>query len=220
MTGLCHFVTGSLDLADQHLELAEQIGEQVRDSALARSENLDPWIPSMRVSAPAIRSAVAVLKEDGPTATIHLDRARDRARSTPNEQVLAEHFAAWGDAVGGDPAAALQHASSAVELGGRMGDSFYVPMSRVIVGWARAMLGDEDGIEVARSSYAECATMGLRFQATVHLLLCAEACAQHGLVEEGRALVLESRAMAEATGERTLGPRLERVAETLLTAGA
>jgi hypothetical protein len=50
----------------------------------------------------------------------------------------------------------------------------------------------------------------------VHLLLCAEACAHHGQLEHARALVLESRSMAQLTGEKTVNHRLEQVAGQIL----
>jgi hypothetical protein len=107
-------------------------------------------------------------------------------------------------------------AAAARELGVRLGDTFYLPMARVMLGWARAMLGEESGAEEARSAYDACAAIGLRFQASVHLLLCAEAHARHGHLEEARALARKSHAMADLSGERTLGKRLETLARTLL----
>jgi hypothetical protein len=50
----------------------------------------------------------------------------------------------------------------------------------------------------------------------VHLLLCAEASARHGQLDEARALVLKSRSMAQLTGEKTVNHRLEQVADQIL----
>ena len=122
----------------------------------------------------------AVLVEDWAGAEAHLNRARDRARSDPNELVVVEHFAGWEAAVRGDAGTAMHHASAALELGQQLGDTPYLRLSRIVVGWATAMNGDERGADTARAAYAECKALSLRFLSPVHLLLCAEACAHHG----------------------------------------
>jgi hypothetical protein len=158
----------------------------------------------------------AVLVEDWAGAEAHLNRARDRARSDPNELVVVEHFAGWEAAVRGDAGTAMLHASAALELGRQLGDTPYLPLSRIVVGWATAMDGDERGADTARAAYAECEALSLRFLSVVHLLLCAEAWAHHGQLEHARALVLESRSMAQLTGEKTVNHRLEQVAGQIL----
>jgi DNA-binding SARP family transcriptional activator len=213
VAAICCFVTGRFESADQQFALSEEIGEQVRERT---SDNPDPWLAVTRVSTPTLRSANAVLVEDWAGAEAHLNRARDRARSAPNELVLVEHFAGWGAAVRGDAGTALQHASAALELGQQLGETVYLPMSRIVVGWATAMSGDEKGVGVARAAYAECEALSLRFQSAVHLLLCAEASAWHGQLDDARALVLGSRSMAQLTGEKTVNHRLEQVAGQIL----
>ncbi len=56
----------------------------------------------------------------------------------------------------GDAATALHHASASLELGPELGDSFILPMSRIVVGRATAMNGDAKGVEMALSAYSEC----------------------------------------------------------------
>jgi hypothetical protein len=107
----------------------------------------------------------------------------------------------------------LERASAALELAQRLGDTFYRPMSQIVFGWASAMLGDAGGVAVAKASCAECEAIGLRFQVTVHLMLCAEAHFRHGALTEGRAMVAESRSMAKLTGETIVNDRLELLAE-------
>jgi DNA-binding SARP family transcriptional activator len=213
VAAICHFATGRFESADQQFGLSEEIAEQVRQRTL---DNPDPWLVSLRVSTPTLRSANAVLVEDWAGAAAHLNRARDRARASPNELVVVEHFAGWGAAVRGDAGTALHHASAALELGQQLGDTPYLPLSRIVVGWATAMNGDEKGAGMARAAYAECEALSLRFLSTVHLLLCAEASARHGRLDDARALVLESRSMAQLTGERTVNHRLEKVAGQIL----
>jgi len=118
--------------------------------------------------------------------------------------------------VRGDAGTALHHASAALELGQQLGHTAYLPLSRIVLGWATAMKGDEKGAGMARAAYAECEALSLRFQSAVHLLLCAEASARHGQLDEARALVLKSRAMAQRTGERTVNKRLQQIAEQIL----
>ena len=127
-----------------------------------------------------------------------------------------EHFAGWEAAVRGDAGTAMHHASAALELGQQLGDTPYLRLSRIVVGWATAMDGDERGADTARAAYAECKALSLRFLSPVHLLLCAEACAHHGHLQDARALVLESRSMAQLTGEKTVNHRLERVAAEII----
>ena len=213
VAAICHFATGRFESADQQFGLSEEIAEQVRQRTL---DNPDPWLVSLRVSTPTLRSANAVLLEDWAGAAAHLNRARDRARASPNELVVVEHFAGWGAAVRGDAGTALHHASAALKLGQQLGDTAYLPLSRIVLGWATAMNGDEKGAGMARAAYAECEALSLRFQSAVHLLLCAEASARHGQLEDALALVLESRSMAQLTGERTVNRRLEQVALQIL----
>jgi hypothetical protein len=97
-----------------------------------------------------------------------------------------------------------------------VGDTAYLPLSRIVVGWATAMDGDDTGAAMARAAYAECKALSLRFLAPVHLLLCAEACAHHSNLQDARTLVLESRSMAQLTGDRTVNNRLEQVAARIL----
>jgi DNA-binding SARP family transcriptional activator len=213
MTAICYFLTGRFETADQQFALSEEIGDQVRERI---SDNPDPWLAVTRVSTPTLRSANAVLVEDWAGAEAHLNRARDRAGASPNDLVLVEHFAGWGAAVRGDAGTAFRHATAALELGQQLGDTVYLPMSRIVLGWATAMSGDEKGVGVARAAYAECEALSLRFQSAVHLLLCAEASARHGRLDDARAQVLRSRSMAQLTGERTVNHRLEQVAGQVL----
>jgi DNA-binding SARP family transcriptional activator len=207
------FATGEFESAEQRFALSEERADQVRRRT---PDNPDPWLAVIRVSTPTLRSANAVLVEDWAGAEDHLNRARDRAGSSPDKLVVVEHFAGWEAAVRGDAGTALQHASAAVELGQQLGDTVYQPMSRIVAAWASAMNGDETGAREARVAYAECKAISLRFQSAVHLSLCAEACAHHGQLEDARALVHESRATAQLTGERTLNHRLEQVADRIL----
>ena len=213
VAAICHFATGRFESADQQFGRSEELAEQVRQRTL---DTPDPWLVPLRVSTPTMRSMNAVLVEDWGGAEAHLNRARDRARSDPNELVVVEHFAGWEAAVRGDAGSAMHHASAALELGRQLGDTPYLPLSRIVVGWATAMDGDERGADTARAAYAECKALSLRFLSVVHLLLCAEACAHHGQLEHARALVLESRSMAQLTGERTVNHRLEQVARQIL----
>ena len=158
----------------------------------------------------------AVLVEDWTGAETHLNRARDRAQSDPNEMVVVEHFAGWEAAVRGDAGTAMHHASAALTLGRQLGDTPYLRLSQIVGGWATAMNGDERGSDTARKAYAECKALSLRFLSPVHLLLCAEACARHGQLDDARALVRESRSMAQLTGEKTVNSRLEQVACQIL----
>ena len=213
VAAICHFATGRFESADQQFGRSEELAEQVRQRTL---DTPDPWLVPLRVSTPTMRSMNAVLVGDWAGAEAHLNRARHRARSDPNELVVVEHFAGWEAAVRGDAGSAMHHASAALELGGQLGDTPYLPLSRIVVGWATAMDGDEKGADTARAAYAECKALSLRFLAVVHLLLCAEACAHHGQLRHARALVLESRSMAQRTGERTVNQRLEQVARQIL----
>lgn len=213
IAAICLFVTGEFESAEQQFALSEERADQVWGRT---PDNPDPWLAVNRVSTPTLRSANAVLVEDWAGAEDHLNRARDRAGSSPDKLVVVEHFAGWGAAVRGDAGTALRHASAAVELGQRLGDTVYQPMSRIVAGWASAMNGDEAGAREARAAYAECKAISLRFQSAVHLLLCAEACAHHGQLEDAKALVQESRSTAQLTGERTLNHRLEQVADRIL----
>jgi DNA-binding SARP family transcriptional activator/tetratricopeptide (TPR) repeat protein len=213
VAAICHFATGRFESADQQFGRSEELAEQVRQRSL---DTADPWLVPLRVSTPTMRSMNAVLVEDWSGAEAHLNRARDRARSDPNELVVVEHFAGWEAAVRGDAVTAMHHASAALELGQQLGDTPYLRLSRIVVGWATAIEGDERGADTARVAYAECKALSLRFLAAVHLLLCAEACAHHGNLQDARALVLESRSMAQLTGEKTVNNRLERVARQIL----
>ena len=213
VAAICHFATGDFATADQQFDRSEELAEQVRTQTL---DNPDPWLVSLRVSTPTMRSMNAVLVEDWAGAETHLTRARDRARSDPNELVVVEHFAGWEAAVRGDADTAMRHASAALELGQQLGDTPYLRLSRIVVGWATAMEGDESGADTARAAYAECQALSLQFLAVVHLLLCAEASARHGRLDEARALVRESRSMAQLTGEKTVNHRLEQVACQIL----
>jgi hypothetical protein len=130
--------------------------------------------------------------------------------------VVVEHFAGWEAAVRGDADTARHHASAALELGQQLGDTPYLRLSRIVVGWAAAMNGEAKGADAARAAYAECKALSLRFLSPVHLLLCAEACAHHSHLQDARALVLESRSMAQLTGEKTVNRRLEQVARQIL----
>jgi DNA-binding SARP family transcriptional activator len=213
IASICLFVTGKFDSAEQHFELVEALGERSWERAV---DDPDPWLATIRVSAPTLRSANAVLVEDWVGAEIHLKRARDRAGFSAHELVLVEHFAGWEAAIRGYPVAALHHGTLCLEHGQHLGDSYYLPMSRIVVGWAMAMSGDEAGAAQARAAYDECKALSLRFQSAVHLLLCAEACAHHGQLEVAREMALESRAMARLTGERTVNQRLAQVAAHIL----
>jgi DNA-binding SARP family transcriptional activator/tetratricopeptide (TPR) repeat protein len=213
VAAICHFATGRFESADQQFGRSEELAEQVRQRTL---DPPDPWLVPLRVSTPTLRSMNAVLVEDWAGAEAHLNRARDRARSDPNELVVVEHFAGWEAAVRGDAGTAMHHASAALELGQQLGDTAYLPLSRIVVGWATAMDGDERGADTARAAYAECKALSLRFLSPVHLLLCAEACAHHSHLQDARALVLESRSMAQLTGEKTVNHRLEQVARQIL----
>jgi hypothetical protein len=213
VAGLGSFVTGGFELADQRFGLAEEVAEHARPQT---PDDPDPWLGAIRVSVPALRCANAMLAEDWAGAEAHLDRAREQAGASANELVIVEHFAAWGAALRGDAGTAMHHASAALELGQQLGDSFYLPMSRILVGWATAMNGDAKGVGVALAAYSECKAISLRLHAVVHLMLCAEASARHGQLDEARALVQESRSMARLTGERTVNDRLEQVAGQIL----
>jgi hypothetical protein len=211
--GLSCFVVGDFGSADENLGEAERLGIRARH---AGPDKPAPWVASMVVSAPTIRAAAATLVGDRDRASEHLERARGRAAGSVPEQVLVGYFSAWMAAQDGEPGDALEAARVAEELGRRLGDTFYVPMSRVMLGWAVALLGDEDGVAVARDAYAQCAVMGLRFQASVHLLLCAEAHAHHGQLEQARTLARESQSMSQLHGERTLSARLVQLSDRLL----
>jgi DNA-binding SARP family transcriptional activator len=213
VAAICHFATGRFESADQLFCRSEELAEQVRHRTL---DNHDPWLVPLRVSTPTMRSMNAVLVEDWAGAESHLSRARDRARSDPNELVVVEHFAGWEAAVRGDASTATHHASAALELGQQLGDTPYLRLSRIVIGWATAMNGDERGADTARAAYDECKALSLRFLSPVHLLLCAEACAHHSRLQDARALVLESRTMAQLTGEKTVNRRLEQVARQIL----
>jgi DNA-binding SARP family transcriptional activator len=213
VAAICHFATGNFATADQQFSCSEELAEQVRHRTLA---NHDPWLVPLGVSTPTMRSMNAVLVEDWAGAEAHLGRARDRARSDPNELVVVEHFAGWEAAVRGDADTARHHASAALELGQQLGDTPYLRLSRIVVGWAAAMNGEAKGAGAARAAYAECKALSLRFLSPVHLLLCAEASAHHSHLQDARALVLESRSMAQLTGENTVNRRLELVARQIL----
>ena len=213
VAAICYFATGRVESADRQFGRSEELAEQVRQRTL---DHPDPWLVPLRVSTPTLRSLNAVLVEDWAAADAHLERARDRAGSDPNELVVVEHFAGWEAAVRGDAGTAKHHASAALELGRQLGDTPYLRLSRIVVGWASAMDDDERGADTARAAYAECKALSLRFLSPVHLLLCAEACAHHGQLDDARDLVLESKAMAQLTGERTVNRRLERVATQIL----
>jgi DNA-binding SARP family transcriptional activator len=213
VAAICHFATGRFESAEQQFGRSEELAVQVRQRTL---DTPDPWLVPLRVSTPTLRSLNAVLAEDWAGAETHLDRARDRAGSDPNELVVVEHFAGWEAAVRGDAGTAMHHASAALELARQLGDSPYLRLSRIVVGWATAMNGDDRGADTARAAYAECKALSLRFLSPVHLLLCAEACARHGQLDDARALVLESRSMAKLTGEKTVNHRLEQVACQIL----
>jgi hypothetical protein len=213
VAAICHFATGRFESADQQFGCSEELAERVRQRSL---DNHDPWLVPLRVSTPTMWSMNAVLVEDWAGAETHLNRARDRARSDPNELVVVEHFAGWEAAVRDDADTAMHHASVALEFGQRLGDTPYLRLSRIVVGWAAAMNGDERGPDMARAAYAECKALSLRFLSPVHLLLCAEACAHHSRLKDARALVLESRSMAQLTGEKTVNHRLEHVAGQIL----
>ncbi|MFL6135446.1 MAG: BTAD domain-containing putative transcriptional regulator [Nocardioidaceae bacterium] len=213
VAAICHFATGRFESADQQFCVSEELAEQVRQRTV---DTPDPWLVPLRVSTPTMRSMNAVLLEDRVGAEAHLTRARGRAKSDPNELVVVEHFAGWEAAVRGDAGTAMRHASAALALGQQLGDTPYLRLSRIVVGWAAAMDGDETGADTAHAAYAECKALSLRFLSVVHLLLCAEACAHHGHLEDARALVLESRSMAQLTGEKTINHRLEQVARQIL----
>ena len=80
VAAICHFATGRFESAEQQFALSEEIAEHVRQRTL---DNPDPWLASLRVSTPTLRSANAVLVEDWAGAAAHLNRARDRARASP-----------------------------------------------------------------------------------------------------------------------------------------
>jgi len=213
VAAICHFATGRFESADQQFGRSEELAEQTRQQPL---DTPDPWLVPLRVSTPTLRSMNAALAEDWATAEAHLNRARDRARSDPNELVVVEHFAGWEAAVRGDTGTAMHHASAALELGQQLGNTPYLPLSRIVAGWAAAMDGDESGADSACAAYAQCKALSLRFLSPVHLLLCAEAYAHHSHLQDARTLVLESRSMARLTGEKTLNHRLQQVGAQII----
>ena len=149
-----------------------------------------------------------MVAENWAAADEHVARARALAGTSPNELVLVEYHSAWRAAQEGDAVLARERAMATLALTGKLGESFYAPMSRVILGWATAMMGDAASVRIAEEGCAACAAIGMRFQETVHLMLCAEAHAQHGDHHAARAFVLRSRASAVSLHERTIGRRL------------
>jgi hypothetical protein len=208
VAGLACFVLGRLEPAERHLALADEL------SAVLPGEQ-PPWILTTLVASPATRSGIAVLRSDWVTAAEHLARARTRAGELTSELVLVEYYAAWDAAQRGQPQLAVQHASRCEKLGEQLGDSYWGPMSRVLLGWGRSMLGDARGVQVIKDAYAHCEAVGLRFHAIVHLMLCAEAHARHGAMDQARAFLRDSRAALVDHEDELLGPRLKRVANDL-----
>ena len=202
--GLCHFIMGHLELADENLALAETLERRGIDG----TELLEPWVVNMVVSAPTIRAGAAVVAENWAVADAHVARARTRAGTSPNELIIVEYHSAWRAAQQGDARAAQDHAAIGLELADQLGNSFYDPMLRVLLGWAQAMLGDPGGAATAEEGCADCATIGMRFQETVDLMPRAEAHARHGNLDSAKEYVRRSRASAESLKERTVGRRL------------
>lgn len=202
--GLCHFIMGHLELADENLALAETLERRGIDGP----ELLEPWVVNLLVSAPTIRAGAAVVAENWAAADAHVARARTRAGASPNELVIVEYHAAWRAAQQGDAERAQDRATVGLALVEQLGNSFYDPMLRVVLGWAKAMLGDPGGAATAEAGCADCATIGMRFQETVHLMLCAEAHARHGDLDSAKEYVRRSRASAELLQEQTVGRRL------------
>ncbi len=211
--GLAHFILGDFASADVHLALAEELA--VRASA-DRRERPAPWLSSLPSSCGAFRSASALLVGDTEAASGHLQRATASGHEVP-ERVFVMYMRAWNGAIVGDTVGALSAALDAEELGSELEDSYYIAMARIVRGWAEALLGDSDGVRRTREAYDASIAMGMHFQATVHLMLCAEAAASHDHIAEAQDLVRAARAEAEETGERTLGPRLVKLGDDLLS---
>jgi DNA-binding SARP family transcriptional activator len=206
--GLCLFEDGDGAAAEVQLAHADELGERAWDP----DHPSDVWISTMRVFVPGIRAMVAVLRDDTARGEQHLAEARERAGRSAPELVFVEYVAAWTAASVGDARAAHRAASACLELGRLLGESYYVPMSQVVLCWARSELGDPAAAASACEAYEAVEAAGMRFQSPVHLLLCAEAMSRQGHAEQARRLVARSVVAAEDTGENTLSRRLEEVA--------
>ena len=158
---------GDLSLRDRKVRvgrpavrLSEELAEQVRQ----RTPTI-LILGSPRYASPSRRCGprTQCSSRTGPAPRLTWT-GPEISRIPPNELVFVEHFAGWEAAVRGDAGTALRHASAALELGQQLGDSPYLPMSRILVGWATAMNGETSGVGMARAAYAECEALSLRFQ--------------------------------------------------------
>jgi hypothetical protein len=169
------------------------------------------------VSSPSVRSGVAALRADWAAAADHERRARERAGGSVSELVTVEYYAAWNAAQRGRTAITAETAGHTLELATDLGDSsHWIPMSTLLISWARAMSGDAGAPDEGHDAYLQCVANGMRWLTTVQLVLCAEGYAHHGHITRARQLVLQSRELEVDCERNLLGPRLAAFTDRLV----
>jgi tetratricopeptide (TPR) repeat protein len=111
-----------------------------------------------------------------------------------------------------EPEAAQQRAEAAAALCRRYNFRYYLAWTPIILGWAQARSGDQQGgLECMLQGFNELRATGAKLRAPYYLSLIAQASGQCGDIAGALRHLAEAARMGEASGETWLQPELQRI---------
>ncbi len=207
-----HFFRGDLAEALRHLDEGEPLYDLIED----RIASLVTYGQDPKVAALALRAILLWHIGYADQALARSRQAVEHARSLghPMSIAYAMSFAGWLRIMRREPHACLEQAEAVIAYATEQGMPHWVPATLHARGWARAALGElEQGIADMEHGLAYMAAIGERLGRSPRLNDLVAAKLRAGHLEEARALLEESRTLADATGEHYQDP------ETLQTEG-
>jgi predicted ATPase len=119
----------------------------------------------------------------------------------PFSQAYARSLAAWVEQVRHDPAATIAKAQISAAISKEGGFAYFLAISTLLDGWAKALGGDGRGIVQVQRVVEGLRALGAELFRPYFLSQLAEALGACGRAEEGRDVLAEALELAERTGE-------------------
>ena len=154
---------------------------------------------------------------DQAAARVELALARAAVVKHPFSLAFATSLIAWQYHFRREPAAVLEYADAALAVSAEHSLGQWVPVGRMLKGWALAEEGRlDEGIELMRAGLDLFRTTGAELNRPHFLSMLAEACGRAGRPAEAVASLDEAIAIAERNHDRYWTPELLRLKGTFV----